>query len=132
MDDKNKKLRAPKNNLDKDDFLKLFVTQLQNQDPLNPEDSTEMASRLAHFNSLEQMLNVNKTLTTMLDTQKQSRSVDLVNYIGKEVELKGGRFKHEGEGPSEVSFKLARPAVNTVLEVRDSTGAVVDSLSLIQ
>src|SRR5690242_10648568 len=50
--------RAPKNTLDKDDFLNLFVTQLQNQDPLNPKDGAEMASQLAQFNGLEQMLNL--------------------------------------------------------------------------
>ena len=52
----------PKNTLDKNDFLNLFITQLQNQDPLNPKDGTEMASQLAQFNSLEQMMNINTAL----------------------------------------------------------------------
>jgi flagellar basal-body rod modification protein FlgD len=131
ISDKEKELRTPKNNLDKDDFLKLFITQLQNQDPLNPEDSTEMASRLAHFNSLEQMLNVNKTLNTMLDTQKQGRSVDMVSYIGKEVSVEGGRIAVDKAGVvAESVFNVARPAVKSVLEIRDSAGAVVHSKEL--
>lgn len=130
MDDKAAKQRVPKNNLDKDDFLKLFITQLQNQDPLSPEDSSEMASRLAQFNSLEQALNSNKTLTSILDGQKQSRSLDLINYVGKEVEIKGGRIRMDGTQPSEAAFKLERAAMETTLEIRDSSGAVVDSTNL--
>ena len=131
MEEQTKKQRAPKNNLDKDDFLKLFVTQLQHQDPLSPEDSTEMASKLAHFNSLEQMLNVNKTLDKMLDTQKTTRSVDMVNYIGKEVEIKGGRLKLEknAEGAEGV-FQIPRAATNSTLEVRDASGTVIFSREL--
>lgn len=126
ISEKEKNLRTPKNNLDKDDFLKLFITQLQNQDPLNPEDSTEMASRLAHFNSLEQMLNVNKTLNTMLDTQKQGRSADMVNYIGKEVTVDGGRVAVEKDGTIATSqFKSSRPAVKASLEIRDVSGSVI-------
>lgn len=43
-------------------FLRLLVTQVQNQDPLNPQDPTEFVSQLAQFSSLEQLLNVNKQL----------------------------------------------------------------------
>ncbi len=120
-----KKLREPKNNLDKDDFLKLFVTQLKHQDPLNPNDSTEMASKLAHFNSLEQMLNVNKTLTKMLDTQKENRSVDLVNYVGKEININGGRVRLKDGVATESMYDVKRPATAAKIEVRDAAGVVV-------
>lgn len=119
------KLREPKNNLDKDDFLKLFVTQLQNQDPLNPENSTEMASKLAHFNSLEQMLNVNKTLDKMLSAQTQSQNVGMVNYIGKEITFDGGRIKFKNGEFNESTFTLKRPSSSTILEVRDEGGTLI-------
>lgn len=48
---------------DKDMFLKLLVSQLQNQDPLNPQDDKEFLSQMATFTSLEQMQNMNQTLT---------------------------------------------------------------------
>jgi flagellar basal-body rod modification protein FlgD len=47
--------------LGKDDFLKLLVTQMQNQDPLNPTDTTQMASTLAQYSTLEQMTNMSSS-----------------------------------------------------------------------
>ena len=61
--------------LGKDDFLKLLVTQLQTQDPMNPMDDTQFISQMAQFTSLEQMKNMN---TSVQMTQATS-------YIGKQV-----------------------------------------------
>lgn len=47
---------------DKDTFLRLLVTQIQNQDPLNPQDPTQFVSQLAQFSSLEQLLDMGKSL----------------------------------------------------------------------
>ena len=55
-------VRDAENPLGKDEFLKLLVTQLQNQDPLDPSDNVEMIAQLAQFSSLEQMSNVNTQL----------------------------------------------------------------------
>ena len=53
--------------LGKDEFLKLLVAQLTNQDPLNPADGQEMAAQLAHFSSVEQLQNANDTLAQIRD-----------------------------------------------------------------
>jgi hypothetical protein len=52
--------------LGKDDFLKLFTTQLRYQDPLNPMDSTEFTSQLAQFSSLEQLTNINEQMSNLV------------------------------------------------------------------
>jgi flagellar basal-body rod modification protein FlgD len=53
------------NSLGSDAFLQLLVTQLQNQDPTNPESNTEFVSQLATFSSLEQLTSINKAVTSM-------------------------------------------------------------------
>lgn len=50
------------------DFLQLLMTQLQNQNPLDPQDPTEFTNQLATYSGLEQQINMNDTLTTMSDT----------------------------------------------------------------
>ena len=53
------------NSIGEDAFLQLLVTQLQNQDPTNPESNTEFVSQLATFSSLEQLTSINKGVTSM-------------------------------------------------------------------
>lgn len=122
--------RTPKNNLDKDDFLKLFVTQLQHQDPMNPDDGAEMASKLAQFNSLEQMLNVNTTLNKMVDEQKTDRSLQMINYVGKEVGIDGGRLRLEDGRHDPATFDLKAPSERTLLQVRDANGLTIREINL--
>lgn len=56
------------NSMDKDAFLKMLCAQLQNQDPMNPADSTEQIAQMASFSSLEQMQNLNKSFETLAKT----------------------------------------------------------------
>ena len=79
------KARETSSNLEKDDFLKLLITQLQNQDPTSPMDDTAFVSQMATFSSLEQMSNMNTTLETMLQSQNENLLVGYSQFIGKEV-----------------------------------------------
>ncbi|MFW7382018.1 MAG: flagellar hook assembly protein FlgD [Oligoflexus sp.] len=114
-----------KNEMNKDDFLKLFVAQLQHQDPLNPDDGAEMATKLAQFNSLEQMMNMNTTLDKMVQSQNTDRNLQMVGYVGKEITMEGGRLKLEDGKISNSQYKLTRPAGQASLEIRDNSGSLV-------
>ncbi|RZA24581.1 MAG: flagellar hook assembly protein FlgD [Proteobacteria bacterium] len=128
--EQSKEKRQPKNELGKDDFLKLFVTQLQNQDPMNPDDGTEMAAKLAQFNGLEQMMNVNKGIEKLIAAQTTDRNMGMMSYIGKEVTVDGGRIRlEEGKAtPSEFSSEF--PIASATLEIRDASGMMVNQLDL--
>jgi len=75
-------VRANSTTVNKDEFLNLLVTQLKNQDPLNPTDQKEMLAQLAQFSSLEQMQNLNQTLTAGSQFSQMAQSAAL---IGKTV-----------------------------------------------
>lgn len=68
--------------LDRDAFLRLLVTQMQNQDPMSPMDNTEMIAQLAQFSSLEQMNNLNASFETMSTAMEYlTGNVDQLNFI---------------------------------------------------
>ena len=80
----------PSSQLDKNAFMKLLVTQMQNQDPLSPADSTQYVSQLAQFSSLEQMQNLNDDLVGMATLQQNnallSQLTESSALIGKTVQ----------------------------------------------
>lgn len=71
--------------LGKDAFMKLFVAQIKNQDPLNPADSTESIAQMAQFSSLEQMQNLNATINKLYSYQTANSLVNNAVMIGKTV-----------------------------------------------
>jgi flagellar basal-body rod modification protein FlgD len=116
---------SPKNTMDKDDFLTLFVTQLQQQDPLNPQDGTEMAAQLAQFNSLEQMMNVNSTLENLVSAQENSKKLQFLNYVGKEVSIDGGKIALQKGDINDVTFFSDRELGRSTMIVKNGNGQEV-------
>ncbi len=78
------------NDLDKNAFLKLLITQLENQDPLDPQDNSEFVAEMAQFSSLEQMTNMNDSLSkinTLVSNMDTSMLVgQLSGMIGKSID----------------------------------------------
>ena len=74
-----------KSTLDKDSFLKLLTTQLQNQDPLQPTDNMEFVSQMANFSTLEQMTNMTSTMEKFLTSMASSYKVEAMSYLGLKV-----------------------------------------------
>ena len=77
--------KTASNALGKDDFLKLLMTQLQNQDPSNPMEDTEFIAQMAQFSTLEQITNMNSTMERFIQLQEQNQLVSYHQFIGKEI-----------------------------------------------
>ncbi len=77
--------REANNNLGKEEFLKILMTQLQNQDPLNPMEDKEFISQMTTFSSLEQMMNMSNSIDTLVKNQSVSPVIQYSHLIGKEV-----------------------------------------------
>lgn len=82
--------------LGKDDFLRILVAQLSNQDPMKPMQDTEFIGQMAQFSSLEQMTNMNGTMNQFLSNQLQSSMTDYAHLIGKSVEWTENNEKLSG------------------------------------
>ncbi len=116
-----------------DDFLKLLVSQLQNQDPMNPMDGTEFASQLAQFTSVEQLENINTTLQSSLSASSllnQSISNALsTTVIGKDVRASASTFNYAGSGDQNLGYTLPSAAVSAQVKILDQNGNVVRTIN---
>ncbi|MGP4040295.1 flagellar hook assembly protein FlgD [Gracilibacillus sp. D59] len=77
--------REVSNNLGKEEFLKILMTQLQNQDPLDPMKDKEFISQMTTFSSLEQMMNMSKSIDSLVKNQTVSPVIQYSHLIGKTV-----------------------------------------------
>jgi len=112
----------------KDDFLKMMIAQLQNQDPLNPLDGTDFTAQLAQFSSLEQLNNVNTQLEVMGLYQSSLNNAQAVSLVGKEITASGNTVT--AEGPSaELTYTLSEEAGKVTVRIYDEEGTLVDTLT---
>jgi flagellar basal-body rod modification protein FlgD len=111
--------------LGKEDFLHLLITQLQNQDPLNPTDHTEFTAQLAQFSSLEQLSNVNDNLEQLQNFQASTNNSQAVSLLGKEITANGNFLRLSDGEPIGCDFSLGRDAAAVVVNIYDSTGEFV-------
>ncbi|WP_136524421.1 flagellar hook assembly protein FlgD [Geomonas ferrireducens] len=114
--------------MNKDDFLKLFVTQLQNQDPLNPQDGTQFISQLAQLTQVEQAYNTNTNLQSLLSQGNNAGTLAAVSLIGKEVEAPGSQVELSSGSASAVNYNLARSATTVTVSILDANGKVVKTI----
>lgn len=125
-DTSGKKVRKASNSLDKDDFLKLMLTQMKNQDPFNPLQSHEMAAQLAQFTSLEQMFNMNKNLEDLSKKQDPLAKFEALNFLGKAIKADTREiYKQAGETANELRFTLGADAAKINIKIFDQTGKTV-------
>jgi flagellar basal-body rod modification protein FlgD len=130
--DPSKRVRAVgSDKLDKDAFMKLMLAQMKNQDPTNPLKSHEMAAQLAQFSGLEQMQNINTTLTELLKAQKPTESFQALNFIGKAVSGDSARVSRmKGDKSHDFNFTLPDDAKDIDIKVRNTEGEIIRNVTL--
>ena len=116
--------------LSQDDFLKLLLTQLQAQDPLKPLDNQEFAAQLATFNSLDQLININKKLDAFQGQQTQLSQLEATALIGKEVSAEGDSVGLEAGQSTELHYALEANAARVVVNIKGNTGNLVRALEV--
>ncbi len=107
-------------------FLTLLTTQLQNQDPLSPMDSTQFTQQLVEYSQVEQQINTNSNLQNLISLQQSGAGAAAVGYLGKEVTITNGNAALTN-GTANWNYTLGTAAANTTLSVTNASGQVVFS-----
>jgi len=101
----NDKIFNPKSQLDKDAFLKLFIKELELQDPTDPMDTDKMLEQTSYLTTLEMNNNMQKTLNNLADKLSLSQNLNSINAIGKMADT-GNRYLNVTDDDTSKSFEL--------------------------
>jgi flagellar basal-body rod modification protein FlgD len=115
---------------DTDKFMMLLVTQLKNQDPLNPLDNAQLTSQLAQLSTVTGVNKLNATLETLKASYQSSEALQAANLIGHGVLVEGDYVGLQG-GKAILGVDLATPADSVQVVISDSrTGKDVQTIDL--
>ena len=106
-------------------FLQLLTTQLQNQDPLAPMDSTEFTNQLVQFSQVEQQINSNQKLDSLLGLQLASISSVALGYVGLDISYVSSDMNYDGSTPVDVNYALSKEAVTCKVNIYNEDGEIV-------
>lgn len=121
---------ANRSSLGQQDFLKMLITQLENQDPLNPQDATEFTAQLAQFSSLEQLVSLRAGIDKLVGTQSTSSLTATAALIGRDVTARAEQFELAGGSTPTLSFAMDGAATSVRAQIQDASGKVVRELPL--
>ncbi len=125
------------NELGKEEFLLLLVTQLQYQDPLDPMDDKEFIAQLAQFTALEQQMNMSASMDELVQVQLQQQMISAASYIGREVAARGYGVSVESTGDgiedvkiSKLEYSVAETMASGYANIFDSNNQLVKTITL--
>ena len=124
------KTKERSDELDKNAFLELMVAQLNNQDPLNPQENGEFIAQLAQFSSVEGIDNLNSTVEVMSSSLQSSQALQASALVGRTVHVKSDSSYLAPEGEITGAIKLNSSAANLTLNISNSAGVLVDQVEL--
>lgn len=117
-------------NEEKADFLQLLVAQLNNQDPLNPQDSTEFMSQLAQLETVQGIQDLNKSFASFSESMLSNQALQATSLVGRNVLISAEKGQLQTGEPLTGYIALPADAASVTLEIHDDKGALVRTLEL--
>ncbi|HEX6039116.1 flagellar hook assembly protein FlgD [Longimicrobium sp.] len=125
---------GPGGKLGKEEFLRLLVTQMQNQDPMNPMQGEEFAAQLAQFSSLEQLIGIGTQLSSQAEMAQLALSginaQNAMGTLGRQVTAQGDDVRISENGQASVTFEVGAGGGNATVRIYDEKGREVGSREL--
>ncbi len=112
-----------------DRFLKLLITQIQNQDPLSPMDNAQVTSQIAQINTVSGIQQLNTTVQGLAGQFTQLQALQSASLVGRDVVVPGNVLDI-ASGVGQGGFELSGPADAVKVDVLSPSGQVVDSMAL--
>lgn len=116
--------------LGKDSFLQLLVTQMQNQNPLDPQDNSEFVAQLAQFSSLETMQNLSTSVDAIGGMYQSSQALQASSLVGRSVIVDSGSTNVDTTKGMTGQVVLPSTSTTTSVNVYDSTGTIVRTIDM--
>jgi flagellar basal-body rod modification protein FlgD len=107
-----------------DQFLKMLVAQLKNQDPLNPMDNAQVTSQMAQLSTVDGINKLNATLSTMSMGTNATQALQAASLVGNQVLVDGDSLQLSG-GQASAGYNLGGAADNVTVTVKSASGQVV-------
>lgn len=127
-----KNAEKPKSNeMGQDEFLKLMIAELNNQNPLDPQDNGEFIAQLAQFSTVEGLDKLNTTADGMSDGMRSSQALQASSLVGQSVIVEGndlGLLLNKGIVSSHT--ELPESATDLTLNIQDENGQLLEQISL--
>lgn len=112
-----------------DRFLKLLVTQLQTQDPMNPMDNSQITSQMAQISQVSGMQTLNAGVQTLVQSQTANQSLMAASMIGKQALVPGSTLELSSGSEVQGAVSLSGAATDYTVSIKDANGNVVDTLT---
>lgn len=110
-------------------FLTLLTTQLKNQDPLSPMDSNQFTQQLVQYSMVEQQINSNSKLDSLIQAEQANQIVGASGYIDRTVEVSGSDVILDSTKTAQIGVALPAEAVAGTVTIRDKDGNLVRQLT---
>ncbi len=115
----------------RNEFLKLLVAQLENQDPLKPQDNASFVAELAQFSNLEQTIGINDRLDALALQNQGLQNSQVINMVGQKATVRGSMVTANGSGsPVPLSFTLGGKADRLSVTLQDLNGKDVRTIDI--
>lgn len=114
---------------DKDMFLKLMLAQMKNQNPLDPQEGSEFLAQLAQFSTVEGINKINDSMSDFSSSFRSGQALQATTMIGRRVQVESSSGLLTENTPLQGSIDIPQSVANLQLEIFDSAGQKVKSIS---